>query len=137
MAVAGAESFLTIQALEITEFDSKLRTRITKDLQNRLSFEGRLAAWPRLLFGSPLDLERGRGARLLFAKSRRNALLHGIADDALGEFVGLGSDPSIHPIGISEAKEALDAALWLIEEVSRRRGLSDLQIGHLRSAWTG
>jgi hypothetical protein len=137
MAVAAAESFLTIQALEIAELDPRLKNRILRDLRGRVSFEAKLAEWPRLLFASALDFDRGPGARLLFAKSRRNALLHGAAGEAADDFVGLGSDPSIHPISLSEASEALDAALWFIEELLRRRGLSDLQIRNLGPAWTG
>ena len=130
MAIAGAESFLTVQALEIAEPGSALHRRILKDLSSRVSFEAKLAGWPSLLFGARLDLERGEGARLLFAKARRNALLHGTP---LEEF---GSDPTVHPIDADEAADTLDAALWFVGEVLRRRGLGDTQIQRLRQIWT-
>lgn len=139
MAVAGAESFLTVQALEVAD-DPGLRRHILKDLAEHSSFEARLGAWPRLLFGSSLDLAKGPGARLLFAKSRRNALLHGVADevvaDSSDEIRGLGGDPGLYPVSLDEAEDALDAALWLVDQILRRRGLSDRQIRNLSAAWT-
>jgi hypothetical protein len=143
LTVAVVETFLNVffrVAVESTFRAS--RNQVLSDISAHQSLERKLRTWPSSVLGAPIDWRRPGPLLFRRTKAKRNRLMHFTSSHESVELPGIAlhglADTSVFDdLTESDAIDAVHAAVGMVEEILRLRGVTPERMPYELRRWTG